>query len=75
MCYILFSGLASSSHLHQGWPPTYPTNQACPVGSLSILPRLHRQRYRDFVTLMGEARLWYETLRHIEIDWMVLQVL
>ena len=25
------------------------------------------------LTLTGEARLWYETLRPIEIDWMVLQ--
>ena len=33
-----------------------------------------KQRYRDFVlTLPGEARLWYETLRPIEIDWMALQ--
>ena len=29
-----------------------------------------KQRYRD---LTGEARLWYETLRLIEIDWTALQ--
>ena len=29
---------------------------------------------RFCLTLTGEARLWYETLRPIEIDWMALQV-
>ena len=28
---------------------------------------------RFCLTLTGEARLWYETLRPIEIDWMALQ--
>ena len=28
---------------------------------------------RFCLTLTGEARLWYETLRHIQIDWTVLQ--
>ena len=29
---------------------------------------------RFCLTLTGEARLWYETLRPIEIDWIGLQV-
>ena len=28
---------------------------------------------RHFLTLVGEARLWYETLRPINIDWQGLQ--
>ena len=28
---------------------------------------------RFCLTLTGEVRLWYETLRPIEIDWMALQ--
>ena len=28
---------------------------------------------RFFLTLMGEARLWYETLGTVQLDWQALQ--
>ena len=28
---------------------------------------------RSYLTLMGEARLWYETFRPIQLDWAALQ--
>ena len=32
------------------------------------------QKVRRFcLTLMGEARLWYETIRHVQMDWPAMQ--